>query len=56
MTERSFLIDWESDMKLGKIIFLRDWEVKSVRIYRSKKGIKAHVVFKLKKAFEDVVE
>ena len=48
MIERSFLNEWEFDMKMGKIIFLKDWEIQSVRIYRSKKGVKAHVVFKLK--------
>jgi len=50
MTERSFLNDWKFDIKIGRIFFLKDWEIQSVRIYRSKKGVKAHVIFKLKES------
>ena len=48
MSERSFYDDWQFDMKWNRIEFLRDWEIQSVRMYRSKRGVKAHVVFKLK--------
>lgn len=42
----NFENDWETDKRIGKFGWLSNWEIQSIREYRSKKGIKVHVVFR----------
>ena len=40
-----FELDWNTDRKLGRFALLKNWDISSIRVYRSKKGVKVHVVF-----------
>ena len=48
MIDADFQSDWNSSERLNKFWALRNWEIKSIRGYESKKGLTVHVVFRLK--------